>query len=83
LATNDEEGNLISYIAEGEITPDKVNTFGGIGVAKIEDLQDLLKYICINGFEHHVAISLSQSGDILSEAFENYLRIETYYHNIY
>jgi len=83
LSTNDEEGNLISYIAEGEITSDRVNTFGGVGVAKIEDLQSLLSYICTNGFEHHVAISLSQSGDILSEAFENYLGIEAYYHNIY
>ena len=83
LATNDEEGNVTSYIAEGEITPDQVKTFGGIGVVEIEDLQDLLSYICNNGFEHHVAISLSQSGDILSEAFENYLGIETYYHNLY
>ena len=32
--------------------------FGGAGVAEIPKLQDLLHFICANGFEHHVAANL-------------------------
>ena len=80
FSTDDTFGELISYIGEGEFTDDPLTTFGGYGVASIPNLQDLLKYICTNGFEHHVAASLSQCGDILYEAFTTYLDVETYYH---
>jgi L-fucose isomerase-like protein len=33
----------------------------------------LLRYICENGFEHHVAINLSTQADALEEAFTKYL----------
>ncbi len=80
LATDDTEGRIVAYIAEGEITKDMVNTFGGIGVAKIDGLQELLAFLCENGFEHHVAVNLSHVGEILAEAFEKYLGFETYWH---
>ena len=37
-------------------------TFGGAGVVEIPRLQELLRYICSNGFEHHVAANLSHGG---------------------
>jgi L-fucose isomerase-like protein len=80
LATDDTEGCIVAYIAEGEITKDTVNTFGGVGIAKIDGLQELLAFLCENGFEHHVAINLSHVGEILAEAFEKYLGFETYWH---
>jgi L-fucose isomerase-like protein len=80
IATNDLAGTMIAYIGEGELTDDPLDTFGGVGVAHIDKLQTLLKFMCKNGFEHHVAISLSSVADILYEAMETYLRWNVYYH---
>jgi L-fucose isomerase-like protein len=44
-------------------------------------LQGLLKYICRNGFEHHVVMTRSHTAQALSEALENYLGWEIYHHN--
>ncbi len=46
-------------MGEGEFTDDPLDTFGGAGVVRIPNLQGLLRYICENGFEHHVAANLS------------------------
>jgi L-fucose isomerase-like protein len=80
LATDDEFGLVTTYVGEGEFTDDAIETFGGYGVARIEGLQRLLKHICENGFEHHVAVNLSSCADVLCEAFSGYLGFETYYH---
>ena len=47
------------YVGEGEFTDDPLETFGGAGVVEIPRMQDLLRYICENGFEHHVAANFS------------------------
>jgi len=81
ISTNDLSGSIITYVGEGEITDDPLETFGGVGVAKIERLQELLRFMCKNGFEHHVAISQSKVSDILFEAMDNYLDWNVYYHS--
>ena len=81
ISTNDLTGSIVAYIGEGELTDDPLDTFGGVGVAKIDRLQDLLRFMCKNGFEHHVAISLSKVSDILYEAMETYLGWNVYYHS--
>ena len=80
FSTDDRNGRLISYIGEGTFTDDPLETFGGYGVAHIPNLQGLLEFICLNGFEHHVAVNLSQTSAILHEAFTTYLGFDTYYH---
>jgi L-fucose isomerase-like protein len=80
LSTSDCEGTIRAYVGEGELTNDELNTFGTRAVAHVPRLQDLLHYICRQGFEHHVVMTNSHSADILTEAFENYLGWETYYH---
>jgi len=80
FSTDDTSGRLLSYMGEGRFTDDPLDTFGGYGVAEIPNLQELLKFICYNGFEHHVAVNLSSSADVLYEAFTNYLGFDTYYH---
>ena len=54
-----EEGRLRMYLGEGEFTADVVppEFFGSAGVAKIENLQDVLLMIGNEGFRHHVAVS--------------------------
>jgi len=81
ISTDEIEGKITACIGEGEFTDDPLNTFGGVGVAKIAKLQELLQFLCQNGFEHHVAVSQSLVGDILFEAMDNYLGWEVYYHN--
>ena len=81
FSTDDTSGRLLSYMGEGRFTDDPLDTFGGYGVAEIPNLQELLKFICFNGFEHHVAVNQSSSADVLYEAFTNYLGFDTYYHH--
>ena len=81
VSTDDLEGTILVYLGEGEFTNDPLDTFGGRGVVKIGEMQDLLYFICENGFEHHVAISKSSVADVLYEAFDKYLGWDVYYHN--
>ncbi len=80
LTTDDKQGKNKVYFGEGEFTDDLVKTPGGIAVCKINRLQDLLNYICQNGFEHHVAMSRSLSAKVLNEALGKYLGWEIYWH---
>ena len=49
-------------------------------MVQIERMQSLLKYLCNNGFEHHVAMNRSKTSNVLKEAFEKYLGWEVYQH---
>jgi len=80
ISTDDALGQISAYLGEGEFTDDPVDTFGGYGVARVPRLQDLLHYICENGFEHHVAINQSQVAGAVYEAMSNYLGWDVYYH---
>ena len=80
LSTDDNFGVIKGYTGEGEITDDKIETFGGIGVAKIKDLQKLLNFICENGFEHHTVINLSKISEPVYEALTKYKNWPIYYH---
>jgi L-fucose isomerase-like protein len=80
ISTVDTEGIISAYLGEGRFTDDKIETFGGFGVAEIPDLQLLLQYICENGFEHHVAVNHSQCARAVHEAFDNYLGWDVYWH---
>jgi L-fucose isomerase-like protein len=73
FSTSDMTGKVRGYIGEGRFTDDPLETFGGAGVAEIPRLQDLLHYICQNGFEHHVAANLSQTAAAVHEATTRYL----------
>jgi len=80
LSTDDVNGEIRGYAGEGEFTDDKLETFGGYGVFEVPGLQELLHYICANGFEHHTAASLSEVGDAIDEALNNYLDWDIYLH---
>ena len=64
----------------GRFTDDPLETFGGAGVVEIPRLQKLLRHICENGFEHHVAANLSTSAAAVYEAAKNYLGWDVYWH---
>ena len=46
-----------TYVGEGELTNDKLDTFGNRAVAKIPHLQKLMHHVCKQGFEHHVVMT--------------------------
>lgn len=81
ITTDDFSGKIKAYVGEGEFTNDELETFGSRAVVKVEKMQDLLKYICLNGFEHHCAMSGSNVADIIEESFKTYLKWEVYKHN--
>jgi len=80
VSTDDLCGEIRAYLGEGEVVDDPLNTFGGYGVARIPKLQGLLRHICENGFEHHVAINQSRVAEGLNEALSRYLGWDVYYH---
>ena len=79
-STDDAAGVISAYVGEGEFTNDRLDTFGGYGVIKIPNLQNLLQFICRMGFEHHVAMNMSQKADAITEAIGNYMGWEFYRH---
>jgi L-fucose isomerase-like protein len=80
FSTNDRAGRICGYVGEGAFTDDPLQTFGGAGVVHIPGLQALLRFICENGFEHHVAASLSSVAGIVHEATTRYLGWDVSWH---
>jgi L-fucose isomerase-like protein len=79
-STDDRRGVIRGYTGAGRFTDDPLETFGGAGVAEIPQLQKLLKYICREGFEHHVAANFSDVSRAIHEAATRYLGWESYIH---
>jgi L-fucose isomerase-like protein len=80
FSTDDRAGKVRGYVGEGRFTDDSLDTFGGAGVVEIPRLQQLLHYICENGFEHHVAANFTTAASAIHEAATKYLGWEMYYH---
>ena len=82
FSTNDREGKIAGYVGQGAFTKDPLDTFGGAGVVEIPKLQQLLRYICENGFEHHVAANLSSVAPAVYEATTRYLGWGVLHHGV-
>jgi L-fucose isomerase-like protein len=80
LSTDDTKGTIKAYSGEGTITDDPYGMDGGIAVCAIPNLQNLMKYMCKNGFEHHVAMVRGHVSGILEEAIGNYMGWDLYIH---
>jgi L-fucose isomerase-like protein len=80
FSTDDAQGRIRGYTGSGRFTEDRLETFGGAGVVEIPGLQKLLRYICENGFEHHVAANFSSVAPAVHEAATNYLNWHMYAH---
>lgn len=80
LTTDDCTGTIKAYVGQGQLTNDELKTFGTRAVAHIPHLQDLMQHVCRNGFEHHVAISMSHTAAVLEEAWGRYLGWQVHHH---
>jgi L-fucose isomerase-like protein len=80
FSTDDRNGEMRGYVGEGRFTNDPLETFGGAGVVEIPRMQRLLRFICEEGFEHHVAANFSETASAVYEAASNYLGWNMYFH---
>jgi len=80
ISTDDTKGKIKSYLGQGEFTDDEFNMDGGIAVCKIQNLQKLMKHLCQEGFEHHVAMVRGSWATVIDEAVSKYLSWDLYHH---
>lgn len=80
VSTDDLRGRVTAYVGEGEFTSDPVESFGGYGVIRVPEFQRLLRYICREGLEHHVAATRTRVAAAIADALETYLGWDIYHH---
>ena len=67
----DSDGNLRSYIAEGEVLPVATQSFGGIGVFAIHEMGRFYRHVLIQKrYPHHGAVAFGHHGKALFEVFK-------------
>ena len=67
----DSDGNLRSYIAEGEILPVATQSFGGIGIFAIHEMGRFYRHVLIQKrYPHHGAVAFGHHGKALFEVFK-------------
>jgi L-fucose isomerase-like protein len=67
----DSEGNLRSYIAQGEVLPVKTGSFGGIGIFAINEMGRFYRHVLIQmRYPHHGAVAFGHYGKALFEVFK-------------
>ena len=77
----DSDGNLRSYIAEGEILPVATTSFGGIGVFAIHEMGRFYRHVLIQKrYPHHGAVAFGHHGKALFEVFK-YLGVQDIAYN--
>ncbi len=76
LSTDDTWGTIKAYGGEGEFTDDAYGMDGGIAVCRVPGLNDVMNHICMEGFEHHVAMVRGHWVGIIEEALGKYLKWE-------
>ena len=80
ISTDDLKGSIKAYLGEGKFTDDPYDMDGGVAICDVDNLQRLMKYLCKNGFEHHVAMGRDHVAGIIEEAVTNYMGWEVYHH---
>lgn len=80
ISTDDAKGMIKAYVGEGKMTDDPYGMDGCIVVTEVPELQKLMKYICKNGFEHHVALVRADVAGVIEEALDSYLGWDLYVH---
>lgn len=82
VTTDDRNGRIRTYCGDGKFVDDPLDTFGSRAVVEVPELQQLMQYVCKNGFEHHAAMVAAHSAPIIREAFETYMGWDVYHHQV-
>jgi len=68
----DSNGDLRSYIAQGEVLPVKTGSFGGIGLFAIHEMGRFYRHVLIQKrYPHHGAVAFGHYGKALFEVFKS------------
>ena len=77
----DSQGNLRSYIAQGQVLPVKTRSFGGIGIFAIPEMGRFYRHVLVEKrYPHHGAVAFGHYGKALFEVFK-YLGIQDIAYN--
>ena len=73
-----EDGKIAGFTTDGKLTDDKFDKeFFGTGVVfESANLEGIFKYMCENGYKHHVAIAKGQWSECVEEALVKYLEYD-------
>ncbi|MDR1579074.1 MAG: hypothetical protein LBS35_01855 [Synergistaceae bacterium] len=80
ISTDDSRGFIKGYLGEARFVDRPFDMAGGIAVVEIPNMRRLMKTICRNGFEHHVAMARSKAAAAVHEAVTRYLGWKIYWH---
>ena len=65
------DGELVSYIAEGEVLYVKTRSFGGIGIFAIPEMARFYRHVLVQKrYPHHGAVAFGHYGKLLFETFK-------------
>lgn len=67
------------FLAQGRFEDNPANTFGAYGWCRLPGFPHLYRDILLRHFPHHVAVTRAHVGNVLHEAFGNYLQMPTYH----
>ncbi len=77
----DSEGNLRSYVAEGQVLPVATRSFGGIGIFAIPEMGRFYRHVLIQKrYPHHGAVAFAHCGKALFEVLK-YLGVQDIAYN--
>ena len=70
-----EDGKIWGFTTDGKLTNDEFDKeFFGTGVVfENKNLEEIFRYMCENGYKHHVAIAKGEWSDCVEEALVKYL----------
>ena len=70
-----EDGQIHGFGTEGKLTDDKFDKeFFGAGIVfENSNLENIFRYMCENGYKHHVAIAQGEWSESVKEALVKYL----------
>ena len=77
----DSDGVLRSYIAQGEVLPVATQSFGGIGIFAIKEMDRFYRHVLVQKrYPHHGAVAFSHCAKALFEVFK-YLGVQDIAYN--
>jgi L-fucose isomerase-like protein len=77
-ATQDNEGAFKVALMQGAVEPNEATTFGAYGWVRMPEFQRFYRDVLLRHFPHHVGMNRGTVGNVLWEAFGNYLGFQTF-----
>ena len=78
---SDPDGRLKAYVANGEILPAEVNTYGDYGIFAVKEMERFYRYVLVEQhFPHHAAILFENQAEAVFEVLR-YLGITSIAYN--